>query len=41
VKSADGLDCQPGFTGVWIIEDESQAPDIVIYYAHGTEVCHF
>lgn len=26
---------QRDFEGLWIIDDESQEPDIVIYYAHG------
>ncbi|KAG0647643.1 Meiotically up-regulated [Hyphodiscus hymeniophilus] len=26
---------ETGFTGLWVVEDNSQQPDIVIYYAHG------
>jgi Uma2 family endonuclease len=28
-------EAQPGFNGVWITQDQSREPDIVIYYAHG------
>jgi acetyl esterase/lipase len=26
---------RPDFTGIWIINDETKEPDIVVYYAHG------
>ena len=35
---ADGL--QDDFTGLWIIDDQYQEPDIVVYYAHGKIIRH-
>lgn len=32
-------DFQDDFTGIWIIHDTTQKPDVVIYYAHGMITC--